>query len=52
VQALRDLGFTNTDDISHTCYLNLRYEGTDTSIMVEKPAEGGDDYQELFRLSH
>ena len=38
VQALKDLGFS---DISHTCYLNLRYEGTDTSIMVEK---GEEDY--------
>jgi len=48
--ALGSLGFTNKEDISHSCYLNLRYEGTDTSIMVEKPADG--DYAEMFRQSH
>jgi 5-oxoprolinase (ATP-hydrolysing) len=48
--ALSELGFSNKDDINHSCYLNLRYEGTDTSIMVEKPIDG--DYAEMFRQSH
>jgi 5-oxoprolinase (ATP-hydrolysing) len=47
---LSALGFSNPADIQHTCYLNLRYEGTDTSIMVEKPLDG--DYAEMFRQSH
>jgi 5-oxoprolinase (ATP-hydrolysing) len=48
--ALGELGFKEAKDIEHTCYLNLRYEGTDTSIMVEKPADS--DYAESFRLAH
>ena len=51
-QALAGLGFSNPEDIQHSCYLNLRYEGTDTSIMVERPTAGGEDYAELFRQSH
>jgi 5-oxoprolinase (ATP-hydrolysing) len=47
--ALKELGF-NQEDISHSCYFNLRYEGTDTSIMVERPADN--DYGESFRQSH
>ena len=31
--------------------MNLRYEGTDTSIMVEQPT-GDLTYAESFRLSH
>jgi 5-oxoprolinase (ATP-hydrolysing) len=49
-RALGELGFATQDDIQHSCFLNLRYEGTDTSIMVERPADG--DYAEMFRLSH
>ena len=46
-KALGELGFTHKDDIQHSCFLNLRYEGTDTSIMVERPLDG--DYAEMFR---
>jgi N-methylhydantoinase A/oxoprolinase/acetone carboxylase beta subunit len=46
-KALAELGFSNREDINHSCYLNLRYEGTDTSIMVEKPLDS--DYAEMFR---
>ena len=49
-KALKELGFSNMDNIQHSCYLNLRYEGTDTSIMVERPLDA--DYAEQFRLSH
>jgi 5-oxoprolinase (ATP-hydrolysing) len=49
-QALGALGFPNASDIRHNTYLNLRYEGTDTSLMVETPADG--DYAEAFRAAH
>ena len=49
-RALGELGFATREDIQHSCFLNLRYEGTDTSIMVERPADG--EYAEMFRLSH
>lgn len=38
-QALGELGFSKPADIHHSTYLNLRYEGTDTSLMVETPAD-------------
>lgn len=46
-EALNKLGF-KAADVKHSCYLNLRYEGTDTSIMVEQC----DNYAEAFRLCH
>lgn len=47
VETLIKLGFSESD-IKHQTFLNLRYEGTDTSIMVEKC----EDYSEAFRQSH
>ncbi|ERN07735.1 hypothetical protein AMTRI_Chr08g204740 [Amborella trichopoda] len=34
--------------ITTESYLNLRYEGTDTAIMVKKPEKGGGSYAEEF----
>jgi len=39
-------GFS-TDDIQWTSYLNLRYQGTDTSIMIPEPDD--EDYAGAFR---
>ena len=35
------MGFRE-EDVEHMEYLNLRYEGTDTQIMVQKPEEEGE----------
>ncbi|ERN07734.1 5-oxoprolinase [Amborella trichopoda] len=44
---LRDQGFGD-GSITTESYLNLRYEGTDTAIMVKKPEKGGSSYAEEF----
>ncbi len=37
-------------DIKSLRYLNLRYQGTDTALMIEKPAHG--DFAEVFRTTY
>lgn len=39
------------EQIRHEKYLNMRYEGSDTSLMILKP-EGSNDYLEEFRARH
>ena len=47
-QKLREQGFKNESIVTKP-YLNLRYEGTDTAIMVKRQIEGGgDDYAAKF----
>ncbi|KAG6541304.1 hypothetical protein Mapa_017357 [Marchantia paleacea] len=36
------------DDISTELLLNLRYEGTDTAMMISAPSDGGTDYAKEF----
>lgn len=38
------------ENIEHTTYLNLRYEGTDTSLMIKEPADG--DFFKAFTDRH
>lgn len=37
-------------DIEYTTFLNLRYEGTDTSLMIQEPEDG--NYEEAFTKRH
>lgn len=37
-------------DIEYTSFLNLRYEGTDTSLMIREPEDG--DYEAAFTQRH
>jgi len=37
-------------DIEYTTFLNLRYEGTDTSLMIREPEDG--DYEAAFTQRH
>ncbi|CAN6454240.1 unnamed protein product [Victoria cruziana] len=46
-QKLRDQGFDD-NSVKTESFLNLRYEGTDTGIMVKKPEDEGDDYVGKF----
>ncbi|OLL25443.1 hypothetical protein NEOLI_003786 [Neolecta irregularis DAH-3] len=47
---LRDQGFSE-NQIKHELYLNMRYQGTDTSLMIVKP-EGGWSFGEAFVEQH
>ncbi|KAI5304085.1 hypothetical protein KEM56_006868, partial [Ascosphaera pollenicola] len=38
------------EDISFECYLNMRYQGTETAIMVREPPDG--DFKEEFQKTH
>ncbi|WWC67417.1 uncharacterized protein I206_101325 [Kwoniella pini CBS 10737] len=38
------------DKISHTLFYNLRYEGTDTSLMIKHPEDG--DFEAAFTARH
>lgn len=40
------------DQVRHELYLNMRYEGSDTSLMILKPEEESSDFLEQFRLRH
>ena len=42
-------GFS-TEDMDDQAYLNLRYQGTDTAMMVARPADG--DYADAFRTGY
>ncbi|GKZ76276.1 hypothetical protein AnigIFM56816_005255 [Aspergillus niger] len=46
---LNDQGTTD-GDISYQKYLNMRYQGTETAIMVLEPADG--DFKEEFKRMH
>ncbi|THC90075.1 hypothetical protein EYZ11_010471 [Aspergillus tanneri] len=39
-----------SEDISYELYLNMRYQGTETSIMVRKPQDG--DFKQEFKMMH
>ncbi|RJE21035.1 5-oxoprolinase [Aspergillus sclerotialis] len=47
---LADQGF-KADQIHHEKYLNMRYEGSDTSLMILEPA-GSSDFLNEFRTRH
>lgn len=47
---LADEGFP-ADQIRHEKYLNMRYEGSDTSLMILQP-EGSSDFLSEFRTRH
>jgi len=40
----------NDKELVHETYLNLRYEGSDTSIMIKTPENG--DYEAEFHSIH
>lgn len=48
---MKTQGFT-ADQVRHELYLNMRYEGSDTSLMILKPEEGSSDFLEEFRQRH
>jgi 5-oxoprolinase (ATP-hydrolysing) len=53
-EKLREQGFLE-ENIRTESYLNLRYEGTDTAIMVERPKDGNDfvsEFERLFQLEY
>ncbi|XP_054803487.1 5-oxoprolinase 1-like [Prosopis cineraria] len=56
-QKLQQQGFKDENIVTET-YLNLRYEGTDTSIMVKQAVEGGNatdyasEFLKLFRREY
>ncbi|XP_072958902.1 5-oxoprolinase 1 [Typha angustifolia] len=55
-QKLKEQGFTD-ENIMTESYLNLRYEGTDTAIMVKKPNGGNwndyiDEFVRLFQQEY
>lgn len=41
-----------SEDISYEMYLNMRYQGTETSIMVLQPADGDGDFKAEFQKTH
>ncbi|RAH55986.1 5-oxo-L-prolinase [Aspergillus piperis CBS 112811] len=47
---MQEQGFS-ADQVRHDLYLNLRYEGSDTSLMILKP-EDDSDFLEQFRARH
>ncbi len=47
--ALVDQGF-DREDMEHTAFLNLRYQGTDTAIMIATPKDR--DYAAAFRQTY
>ena len=51
--SLTEVGFTE-ETIQHKKFLNLRYEGTDTSIMIEHEAiwTGESHYETAFKQQH
>ncbi|KAK9447465.1 Hydantoinase B/oxoprolinase-domain-containing protein [Limtongia smithiae] len=49
-QALYDQGFTD-DNIEYELYLNMRYQGTESALMIIKPAEGW-DFKSPFIAHH
>ncbi|KAL4765799.1 5-oxoprolinase [Aspergillus foveolatus] len=50
VDDMKEQGFSS-DQVRHERYLNLRYDGSDTSLMILEP-EDGSDFIEQFRERH
>ncbi|KAL4767725.1 Hydantoinase B/oxoprolinase-domain-containing protein [Aspergillus nidulans var. acristatus] len=50
VEDMKEQGFSS-DQVRHERYLNLRYDGSDTSLMILEP-EDGSDFIEQFRERH
>ncbi|KAL4975142.1 Hydantoinase B/oxoprolinase-domain-containing protein [Aspergillus desertorum] len=50
VEDMKEQGFS-PDQVRHERYLNLRYDGSDTSLMILEP-EDGSDFIEQFRERH
>ncbi|KAL4993516.1 Hydantoinase B/oxoprolinase-domain-containing protein [Aspergillus recurvatus] len=50
VEDMKEQGFS-PDQVRHERYLNLRYDGSDTSLMILEP-EDGSDFIEKFRERH
>ncbi|KAL4820381.1 Hydantoinase B/oxoprolinase-domain-containing protein [Aspergillus spinulosporus] len=50
VKDMKEQGFSS-DQVRHERYLNLRYDGSDTSLMILEP-EDGSDFLEQFRERH
>ncbi|PRQ72198.1 5-oxoprolinase [Rhodotorula toruloides] len=51
VEELRRQGFAE-HRIDVECYLNMRYDGSDTSLMTLAPADGSFDYQSAFEAMY
>jgi 5-oxoprolinase (ATP-hydrolysing) len=47
-KVLRDQGFSE-DKIQAERYMNMRFDGTDTSIMVLDPSDGTQDFEGVFK---
>ncbi|KAL4784341.1 Hydantoinase B/oxoprolinase-domain-containing protein [Aspergillus varians] len=50
VADMKEQGFS-ADQVRHERYLNLRYDGSDTSLMILEPADGS-DFIDKFRERH
>lgn len=48
---MKTQGFVE-DQVRHELYLNMRYEGSDTSLMILKPEDESVDFLEQFRIRH
>lgn len=48
---MKTQGFAE-DQVRHELYLNMRYEGSDTSLMILKPEDESVDFLEQFRIRH
>lgn len=48
---MKTQGF-EADQVRHELYLNMRYEGSDTSLMIMEPEGGSSDFLEEFRQRH
>jgi 5-oxoprolinase (ATP-hydrolysing) len=48
---MKSQGFAE-DQVRHDLYLNMRYEGSDTSLMILKPEDESSDFLEQFRTRH
>lgn len=48
---MKTQGFVE-DQVRHELYLNMRYEGSDTSLMILKPEDESVDFLEQFRTRH
>ncbi|BGP27193.1 5-oxoprolinase [Rhodotorula toruloides] len=51
VEELRRQGFPE-NRIDVECYLNMRYDGSDTSLMTLAPTDGSFDYQSAFEAAY
>jgi 5-oxoprolinase (ATP-hydrolysing) len=51
IKVLHDQGF-GEDKIQAERYMNMRFDGTDTSIMVLDPSDGSHDFEGAFKRQH